>query len=77
MDLSQNKISDINPFENACLGELKQLYLGYNNIYDIKVFDKNILNKLETLHLNDNKIDKVKNASIISKLKSKIGDIEI
>jgi hypothetical protein len=29
------------------------------------------------LHLNDNKIDKVKNASIISKLKSKIGNIEI
>ena len=77
LDLSQNKISDINPFENAPLGELKQLYLGYNNISDIKVFDKNILNKLETLHLNDNKIDKVKNASIISKLKSKIGDIEI
>ena len=77
LDLSQNKISDINPFENARLGELKQLYLGYNNLSDIKVFDKNILNKLEILHLNDNKIDKDKNASIISKLKSKIGDIEI
>ena len=77
LDLSQNKISDINPFENARLGELKQLYLGYNNISDIKVFGKNILNKLEILHLNDNKIDKDKNASIISKLKSKIGDIEI
>ena len=77
LDLSQNKITDINPFENAHLGELKQLYLGYNNISDIKVFDKNILNKLEILHLNDNKIDKDKNASIISKLKSKIGDIEI
>ena len=77
LDLSQNKISDINPFENARLGELKQLYLGYNNISDIKIFDKNILNKLEILHLNDNKIDKDKNASIISKLKSKIGDIEI
>ena len=77
LDLSQNKISDINPFENPRLGELKQLYLGYNNISDIKVFDKNILNKLEILHLNDNKIDKDKNASIISKLKSKIGDIEI
>ena len=77
LDLSQNKISDINPFENSHLGELKQLYLGYNIISDIKVFDKNILNKLETLHLNDNKIDKVKNASIISKLKSKIGNIEI
>ena len=77
LDLSQNKISDINPFENSHLGELKQLYIGYNNISDIKVFDKNILNKLETLHLNDNKIDKVKNASIISKLKSKIGNIEI
>ena len=50
MDLSQNKITDINPFENARLEELKQLYLGYNNISDIKVFDKNILNKLETLH---------------------------
>ena len=77
LDLSQNKITDINPFENAHIGELKQLYLGYNNISDIKVFDKNILNKLETLHLNDNKIDKAKNAAIISKLKSKIGDIEI
>ena len=77
LDLSQNKISDINPFENTRLGELKQLYLGYNNLSDIKVFDKNILNKLEILHLNDNKIDKDKNASIISKLKSKIGDIEI
>ena len=77
LDLSQNKISDINLLENPRLGELKQLYLGYNNISDIKVFDKNILNKLETLHLNDNKIDKVKNASIISKLKSKIGNIEI
>ena len=77
LDLSQNKITDINPFENAHLGELKQLYLGYNNISDIKVFDKNILNKLETLHLNDNKIDKAKNATIISKLKSKIGNIEI
>ena len=77
LDLSQNKISDINPFENARLGELKQLYLGYNNLSDIKVFGKNILNKLEILHLNNNKIDKDKNASIISKLKSKIGDIEI
>ena len=77
LDLSQNKISDINLFENPRLGELKQLYLGYNNISDIKVFDKNILNKLEILHLNDNKIDKDKNASIISKLNSKIGDIEI
>ena len=77
LDLSQNKISDINQFENTHLEELKQLYLGYNNISDIKVFDKNILNKLETLYLNDNKIDKAKNASIISKLKSKIVDIEI
>ena len=77
LDLSQNKISDLNPFENTHLGELKQLYLGYNNISDIKVFEKNILNNLETLHLNDNKIDKVKSASIISKLKSKIGEIEI
>ena len=77
LDLSQNNISDINPLEKVNFKELKQLYLGYNNITDINIFEKTKFDLLETLLLNDNKIDKNKNASIISKLKTKIGNFEI
>ena len=74
LDLSQNKISNINIFENVNFKGLKQLYLGYNSISDIKVFEKANFEKLEILYLNENKIDKKINASIISHLKSKIGN---
>ena len=77
LDLSQNKISNINIFENVNFKGLKQLYLGYNNISDIKVFEKANFEKLEILYLNENKIDKKINASIISHLKSKIGNFEV
>ena len=77
LDLSQNKISDINVLEKVNFKELKQLYLGFNDITDIKQFETVKFDKLEALLLNDNKIDKNKNASIISKLKTKIGNFEI
>ena len=77
LDLSQNKISDINIFEKVNLKGIKQLYLGYNNISDIEIFGKVNFEKLEILFLNDNKIDKTKDALIISKLKSKIGNFEV
>jgi len=77
LDLSQNKISDINIFKNVNFKELKQLYLCYNNISDIKVFEKANFEKLEMLFLNNNKIDKIKNASIISNLKSKVGTLQV
>ena len=77
LDLSQNKISDINIFKNVGFQGLRQLYLGYNNISDIKVFSKEIFEDLEILSLNDNKIDKSKDASIISNLKSKIGIVDV
>jgi len=76
LDLSQNKISDINALEKVNFKELKQLYLGFNNITDIQQFELFKFDKLEALLLNNNKIDKNKNASTISKLKSKIGNFE-
>ena len=77
LDLSQNKISDINVFIKINFKGLKQLYLCYNNISDIKVFEKANFEKLEMLFLNNNKIDKIKNASIISNLKSKVGTLQV
>ena len=77
LDLSQNKISNINIFDRVNFKGIKQLYLGYNDISDIKVFERVNFEKLEVLLLNDNKIDKNKDALIISNLKSKIGNFEI
>ena len=77
LDLSQNKISNINIFDRVNFKGIKQLYLGYNDISDIKVFERVNFEKLEVLLLNDNKIDKNKDALIISNLKFKIGNFEI
>ena len=77
LDLSQNKISNINVLESVRFKGLKQLYLGYNDISDIKVFEKANFEQLEILNLSNNKIDKDKNALTISNIKSKIKDFEI
>ena len=77
LNLGQNSISDISILEQVNFKELKELYLYANNIANIEVFEKAKFDKLEVLYLYDNKIDKIKNNSIISKLKSKIKDLNI
>ena len=77
LDLSQNKITNIDALENVRFKGLKQLYLGFNNISDINVLERANFEKLEILYLNDNKIDKNKNSLIISNLKSKLNDFAI
>ena len=56
---------------------MKELDLYNNKISDIKVLEKVKFNKLEILYLGYNQISKNQNATIISKLKSKIKKLEI
>ena len=68
LNLSGNKISDINILEKVKFKELKELYLGSNNISDINVLENVKFEKLEKLYLYGNEIS---DESIISKLKIK------
>ena len=77
MNFQENRISDINVFEYVKFNELEELNLKYNNISDISVFGKVKLENLKSLNLSTNKIDIKLNSSLISKLKSKINDLEI
>ena len=77
LDLSYNKISDINILEKVKFKELKKLYLYYNNISDIKVLEKVKFEKLEELDLTENIIDLAENNLIISKLKPLIKEFII
>ena len=70
--LNNNKIIDINIFENVNFKELKKLSLYNNNISDIKVLEKVKFEKLELLDLSDNEISESENKLIISKLESAI-----
>ena len=56
LDLSSNKISNIDNLENANFKVLKELYLNDNNISDIKVLEKV---KFEKLNLAENKISDI------------------
>ena len=67
IELSDNRISDINVLEEISFPKLKYLYLSNNIISDISVFERAKLNNLE-LNLRGNKIDKDKYLSIIEKL---------
>ena len=77
LNLSNNKIFDINILKNMNFMFLKELYLDHNTISDIKVFEKVEFGKLEILGLKCNQISESRNASIISKLKSKIKELDI
>ena len=77
LNLNGNKISDINILEKVNFKELKKLNLQHNRISDIKVFEKVEFGKLEILGLKCNQISESRNASIISKLKSKIKELDI
>ena len=66
MDLSHNKIPDINIFYKTSFKGLKKLYLNNNEICDIQVLKKF---SLEELNIKDNKIEGLKNYSIIRILK--------
>ena len=60
LDLSNNKINDINGFiENDLLRNLNNLNLSHNNITDISHFSKGKFNKLKTLDLSHNKITSI------------------
>ena len=48
-----------------------------NEIADIKIFKNVTLQKLKYLYLVNNRIDKEKNASLISELRSKINSLYI
>ena len=74
LDLSYNKITNIDSLKIINFKELKQLYLNNNNITDIKIFEDIKFNKLEILDLRWNKIDESKFFPVISKLESQIKD---
>ena len=71
LNLSYNKISDINILEKVKFKELKVLDLGHNNISDIKVLENVKFEKLEKLNLGGNEISDKSLISLISKLKIK------
>ena len=56
LDLSSNKISNINILDSINFKELKELYLYDNNISDIKVLEKAKFEKLIKLDLGKNKL---------------------
>ena len=74
LDLSYNKITNIDSLKIINFKELKQLYLNNNNITDIKIFEDIKFNNLEILDLSWNKIDESKFFPVISKLESQIKD---
>ena len=59
LDLSKNKISDIEILEKVNFKNLKKLFLKDNNIIDIKVLEKVKFDKLEILDLSNNKISNI------------------
>ena len=70
MNLSYNKISDINIYEKVNFKELKELYLNNNKISDINILEKVNFKELKELNLCRNNISKDENYSIILKLES-------
>ena len=59
LNLSFNKISDINILEDVNLKQLKELYLNYNQIIDIKVLEKVKFNKIKIINLSHNQISDI------------------
>ena len=72
LDLSWNKISDINVLEKVKFENLQELSLNNNQISDIKVLEKVKFENLQLLYLDNNKIDKNKYFSLINTLKNKL-----
>ena len=59
LDLSYNKIKNIEYLENSFMGNLEYLSLNNNQIEDISVFEDMDFNKLKELNLQNNYIKKV------------------
>ena len=59
LDISDNKISDINILEYLNFKELKELNLSYNEISDLRVLEKAKFEKLEKLDLSCNKLSDI------------------
>ena len=59
LDISRNKISDINSLEKLFLKDVKELNLDENSISDISIFVKINFDKLEKLDLSVNEISDI------------------
>ena len=75
LNLSDNKISDINVLEKAKFEKLEILELNNNIISDIDVFKRINIEKMIKLDLSSNKIDEYKYDSLIQYLESKIQNV--
>ena len=78
LNLSDNRIPNINILEKVDFKELKELYISSNGISDINVLEKVDFKELKVLYLKNHKILFYKgNKSIINNLKLKFINIYV
>jgi Leucine-rich repeat (LRR) protein len=68
LDLSYNKIVDINNLEKAKFKNISVLFLSFNEIKDCDVFSIMSLNKLYKLDLSNNRIEKIEVNKLLENL---------
>ena len=79
MDLSLNKIKNIEFLKEMKLDSLKELYLDNNNINNISILEEIKCTNLEVFTIKENNLDleEEENKKILDELKKRNSDIEI